>query len=51
MIFDGKHIVPFVNDIPRNTRIYKAMTTKPTEVKQIEEAEAEKEKVTESSNA
>lgn len=51
LIFDGKHIVPFVNDIPRNTRIYKAMTTKPTEVKQIEEAEAEKEKVTESSNA
>lgn len=36
LIYDGVHIVPFVNHLPKNTKQYKAMTTKLSEVKERE---------------
>lgn len=33
LIYDGSHIVPFINRIPSNTKMYAAMTTKLKEVK------------------
>ena len=41
LIFNGSVIVPFKNELPKNTAMYIAMTTKPTEVK---EREAKKER-------
>lgn len=38
LIYDGVHIVPFVNQVPKNTKQYAAMTTKPSEVKALEES-------------
>ena len=44
LIYNGKVIVPFVNKLPKDTKQYMAMTTKPSEVKEREakrkEAEA-----------
>lgn len=39
LLYDGVHIIPFVNELPRNTKQYWAMTTKLSEV-----AEREKQK-------
>ena len=36
LIYNGKNIVPFINELPKNTRSYEAMTTKPSEVKEFE---------------
>lgn len=36
LIYDGKVIVPFVNKLPKDTKQYMAMTTKPSEVKERE---------------
>ncbi len=36
LIYDGTHIVPFVNELPRDSKAYAAMTTKPSEVANIE---------------
>lgn len=44
LIYDGSHIVPFVNDLPKDTRSYRAMTTKLSEVKQIQQTESMKQK-------
>lgn len=43
LLYDGKHIVPFVNRLPKETKQYRAMTTKLEEVRerQAEEALAE----------
>lgn len=37
LIYDGQHIVPFVNKLPKDTKQYVAMTTKLSEVKAREE--------------
>lgn len=34
LIYDGRVIVPFVNKLPKDTKQYMAMTTKPNEVKE-----------------
>lgn len=36
LIYDGKVIVPFANKLPKDTKQYMAMTTKPSEVKERE---------------
>lgn len=41
LIYDGTHIVPFVNQLPKNTMQYEAMTTKLSEVKEREERKRE----------
>ena len=41
LIYDGTHIVPFVNQLPKNTKQYEAMTTKLSEVKEREERKRE----------
>jgi len=43
LIYDGIHIVPFVNQLPKETKQYEAMTTKPSEVKALEDQAAAKE--------
>lgn len=48
LIYDGRNVVPFVNKLPKDTKQYMAMTTKPNEVKEREEKKKEQaEKVTE----
>lgn len=37
LIYDGRVIVPFVNKLPKDTKMYEAMTTKPDEVRAREE--------------
>ncbi len=37
LLYDGVHLIPFVNQVPKETKQYAAMTTKPSEVKAIEE--------------
>ena len=37
LIYDGTHIVPFVNQLPKDTMQYEAMTTKLSEVKERED--------------
>ena len=37
LIYDGKVIVPFVNKLPKDTKQYMAMTTKPSEIKERDE--------------
>lgn len=37
LIYDGIHIVPFVNQLPKDTKQYEAMTTRPSEVKELED--------------
>lgn len=41
LIYDGTHIVPFVNRLPKETMQYEAMTTKLSEVKEREERKRE----------
>ena len=41
LIYDGTHIVPFVNQLPKETMQYEAMTTKLSEVKEREERKKE----------
>lgn len=36
LIYDGTHIVPFVNELPKSSKAYVAMTTKLSEVSQLE---------------
>lgn len=36
LLYDGIHLVPFINKLPRDTLLYEAMTTKPSEVKERE---------------
>jgi len=36
LIYDGKVIVPFINKLPKDTKQYWAMTTKPKEIKERE---------------
>ena len=31
LLFNGKTIIPFYDNFPRNTKLYRIMTTKPTE--------------------
>lgn len=38
LIYDGSHIVPFVNTVPKDTMQYRAMTSKLSEVREREEA-------------
>lgn len=38
LIYDGAHIVPFVNDLPKNTKAYAAMTTKASDIQHKERA-------------
>lgn len=40
LLYDGRVIVPFVNKLPKDTKQYMAMTTKPSEVKEREEQKA-----------
>lgn len=40
LLYDGQHIVPFVNKLPKDTKAYSAMTTKLSEVKEREERQA-----------
>ena len=35
LIYDGSHIVPFINEIPKDTLLYKAVTTKLSEVTEL----------------
>lgn len=42
LLYDGTHLVPFINNVPKETRQYAAMTTKPNEVKAIEDQAAAK---------
>ncbi len=52
LIYDGSHIVPFVNKLPKDTKQYMAMTTKPNEVKEREQKKKEEaEKVAETSDS
>ena len=37
LIYDGVHIVPFINEVDKNSKIYEAMTTNLAEVKAIED--------------
>ena len=37
LIYDGQNLVPFINELPHNTLQYRAMTTKLSEVKAMEE--------------
>mgnify|MGYP007003758871 FL=1 len=30
----GSSLVPFINEFPKNTKLYKLMTTKPTDIKE-----------------
>lgn len=32
LLYNGTEIIPFIDDFPRDTKLYKAMTTKPNEV-------------------
>ena len=41
LIYNGSVIVPFVNKLPKDTKEYQAMTTKPDEVKLREERRLE----------
>lgn len=41
LIYDGSHIVPFVNILPKGTKQYQAMTTKLSEVKERDEQKKE----------
>lgn len=41
LLYDGVHLVPFINDVPKESKQYAAMTTKPSEVKAIEEQTAQ----------
>lgn len=41
LIYDGTHIVPFVNQLPKETKQYEAMTTKLDEVKEREDRRKE----------
>lgn len=41
LIYDGRNIVPFQNEMPKDTKAYEAMTTKLTEVKEIERRQQE----------
>ena len=44
LIYNGKDIIPFVDEFPRNTKLYDAMTTKADErVKANEKAKADEE--------
>ena len=43
LLYDGQHIVPFVNKLPKDTKAYTAMTTKLSEVKEREERQAREE--------
>lgn len=40
LIYNGKNIVPFINELPKDTKSYKAMTTKLSEVKQLQQKKA-----------
>lgn len=40
LLYDGRVIVPFVNKLPKETKQYMAMTTKPSEIKEREEQKA-----------
>ena len=40
LLYDGTHIVPFINKLPKNTKQYTAMTTKLSEVKEREAQKA-----------
>ena len=40
LIYDGRVIVPFVNKLPKDTKQYMAMTTKPSEIKEREAQKA-----------
>lgn len=40
LLYDGIHLVPFVNQMPKETKQYAAMTTKPSEVKAFEDQPA-----------
>lgn len=40
LIFNGKNIVPFINELPKDTRSYEAMTTKLSEVRQLQQNKA-----------
>lgn len=33
LLYDGEHLVPFINELPKETKLYEVMTTKPSEVK------------------
>lgn len=41
LIYNGRVIVPFVNKLPKDTKQYEAMTTKPDEVKEREQRKKE----------
>lgn len=41
LIYDGKNFIPFVNEIPRDSNLYRAMTTTLSEVVKIEQQESE----------
>ena len=43
LIYNGKDFIPFVNEIPKDSNIYRALTTTLSEVTQIEKNEAESE--------
>ena len=51
LIFDGRVIVPFVNKLPKDTKLYKAMTTKPGEVQSQESDEQQDDSSTEPTSA
>ena len=50
LIYDGIHIVPFVNRLPKETMQYEAMTTKLSEVKEREERKREEQAKQEKGN-
>lgn len=40
LIYNGKNIVPFINELPKDTRSYEAMTTKLSEVRRLQQNKA-----------
>lgn len=38
LIYNGKNIVPFINELPKDSKSYKAMTTKLSEVKHLQQS-------------
>lgn len=45
LLFNGRVIVPFINELPKETKQYLAMTTKPDEMKERDKKKAEQSRI------